>query len=167
MSPWIAAAAFSIWKRIAADGSPGRSRWPTVWSPISMPALARVVIWLAKTSGGTTSEGDELPASDGGTIRWYMRIGTVRVGASDAAVGDGEATGKGETRGVGAADGTAGGAADTRPTDGVTDAIPTARFGARSGSALEEQSVETACQPDAPEHEADGEERSRHIWCRR
>jgi hypothetical protein len=31
--------------------------------------------------------------------------------------------------------------------------------------ALEEQGVEIACQPDAPEHEADREERSRHMWC--
>ena len=48
-----------------------------------------------------------------------MRTGTVRVGASDAAVGDGEATGEGETHGVGAADG----AVDPGPTDGVADAI--------------------------------------------
>ena len=43
----------------------------------------------------------------------------------------------------------------------------TARFGARSGPAFEEQGVETAGQPDAPEHEADREERSRHIRCGR
>ncbi len=52
-------------------------------------------------------------------------MGTVRVGASDAAAGDGDgdgdgvATGEGETHGVGAADG----AVDPGPTDGVADAI--------------------------------------------
>ena len=56
-------------------------------------------------------------------------MGTVRVGASDAAAGDGdgdgdgEATGEGETHGVGAADGAVDGAVDPGPTDGVAEAI--------------------------------------------
>ena len=58
-----------------------------------------------------------------------MRMGTVRVGASDAAAGDGDgdgdgvATGEGETHGVGAADGAVDGAVDPGPTDGMADAI--------------------------------------------
>ena len=56
-----------------------------------------------------------------------MRMGTVRVGASDAAAGngdgDGEATGEGDTDGVETADVAADGAVDPGPTDGVADAI--------------------------------------------
>ncbi len=54
-----------------------------------------------------------------------MRIGTVKVGASDAGVGDGhgEATGEGETHGVGAADVAVDDAVDPSPADGVVDAI--------------------------------------------
>lgn len=54
-------------------------------------------------------------------------MGTVRVGVRDAAAGNvaGEATGEGDTHGVGTADVAADGAVDPSPTDGVADASNT------------------------------------------
>src|ERR1035437_7217601 len=45
---------------------------------VCQPADAGALIWASNVSGGTTRPLSEFRASAGGTIRWYMRIGTWR-----------------------------------------------------------------------------------------